>query len=107
MVVNVLSKYVVDRSSSVPVVGVFKCPFCPCVFSSQVDLDIHLDFLGRHGHVWAFRKLHSERASGVVKRVVFGHCFCGVKSGSKPKVVYEAVDSLILCSGCKHFREGK
>jgi hypothetical protein len=101
MVVDVLSKYVVDRSGSVSVVGVFKCSFCPCVFGSQVDLDIHLDAFGRHGHVWAFRKLHRERAVG---RVVFGYCLQGLKSSGKLKVVYSAMDSLILCPSCKHFR---
>jgi hypothetical protein len=105
-----VGKYVVEKGSGSVVVGVFKCPFCPCVFSCQADLDSHLAVLGAHGHVWDFRKLHSEpigyfnmRAMSV-KRVVFGHCFCGVKSGGKPKVVYEAVDSFILCPACRHFR---
>jgi hypothetical protein len=40
----------------------------------------------------------------LVKRVVLGFCDCGVKAGGKPKVVFEAVDSLILCSVCKHFK---
>lgn len=96
---GVLSRHVVEKGS-VSVGGVFKCSFCPCVFGSQVDLDSHLAVFGRHGHVWEFRKLHS---SGV-KRVVFGYCSCGVESGHKPKKVYEAIDSFILCPSCRHFR---
>lgn len=102
MEVGVVGKYVVEKGS-VSVVGVFKCPFCPCVFSSQADLDGHLAVFGSRSHVWKFRKLHAS--FGRVERVVFGYCFCGVKSGGKPKVVYEAVDSLILCPACRHFRE--
>lgn len=41
----------------------------------------------------------------LVKRVVLGFCDCGVKSGGKPKVVFEAVDSLILCFACRHFKK--
>jgi hypothetical protein len=99
-----VSRYVVEKDSR-SVVGVFKCPFCPCVFSSQADLDSHLAVFGRGGHVWKFRKSHSRSAFGVSGRVVFGYCFCGVKSGAKPKPVYEVVDSFILCSACRHFRE--
>lgn len=36
-------------------------------------------------------------------RVVFGRCFCGVKGKGRGKVVFEAVDSLILCPSCRHF----
>jgi hypothetical protein len=88
---------------SVVAVGLFRCPFCPCVFSCQVDLDSHLAVLGRRAHVRDFQKLHSSFDG--VKRVIFGYCLCGVKSGSKAKNVFEAIDSFVLCPGCRYFRE--
>jgi hypothetical protein len=30
--------------------GLFQCPFCPCVFSSQHDLDSHLKAFGNVPH---------------------------------------------------------
>lgn len=30
---------------------VFQCPFCPCVFFSQVDLDLHLKAFGNVPHL--------------------------------------------------------
>lgn len=37
---------------------VFRCPFCPCVFSSQVDLDLHLKAFGSVPHLCLFRGVH-------------------------------------------------
>ena len=45
MEVGVLSKCVVEKGS-VSVVGVFKCSFCPCVFSSEADLALHMVAFG-------------------------------------------------------------
>ena len=102
-----MSKYVAEKGS-VSDVSIFRCSFCWCEFSSQFDLDSHLAVFGKRNHVWALRKLHSSlyRSAfvGVVRRKVYGYCFCGVKSGDKPKLVYEAVDSFILCPACRHFR---
>ena len=28
----------------------FKCPYCPCMFSSQQDLDLHLKRFGNYAH---------------------------------------------------------
>ena len=39
---------------------ILKCSFCPCEFSCQVDLDIHLDVFGRRDHLLEFRKLHES-----------------------------------------------
>ena len=54
-----------------------KCPFCPCEFSCQVDLDIHLAAWGKRGHRLKFQKLHDddendyERLHGGADRVVW------------------------------------
>jgi hypothetical protein len=39
---------------------ILKCPFCPCEFCSQVDLDRHLDSFGRVDHLLAFERLHES-----------------------------------------------
>jgi hypothetical protein len=103
MVVGVVSKYVAEKGS-VSDVSIFRCSFCWCEFSSQFDLDSHLAVFGKRNHAEALRKLHRSVYVGVVRRKVYGYCFCGVKSGDKPKLVYEAVDSLVLCPACRHFR---
>jgi hypothetical protein len=37
---------------------VFRCLFCPCVFSSQVDLDLHLKAFGAVPHLCLWRGVH-------------------------------------------------
>lgn len=45
-----------DSSSS----RVFKCSGCPCVFSSEADLNCHLAFFGRRSHRKQFRLFHKR-----------------------------------------------
>lgn len=33
----------------------FRCRFCPCVFCSQADLDLHLRAFGDNSHIRAWR----------------------------------------------------
>jgi len=42
----------------------FKCPFCPCVFSTAVDLNLHLGVFGRDevSHRDIFCSVHSDEA---------------------------------------------
>lgn len=42
----------------------FKCPFCPCVFSTAVDLNLHLERFGRDevSHYDIFCSVHSDEA---------------------------------------------
>lgn len=37
---------------------VFPCPFCPCVFSSRSDLDLHLKAFGNFLHLRLWRCVH-------------------------------------------------
>lgn len=43
---------VMDSGSSVC------CPFCPCLFSSQFDLDLHLKVFGNSNHFRLWRCVH-------------------------------------------------
>jgi len=36
----------------------FRCPFCPCVFSSQHDLDLHLKAFDAVPHLRLWRCIH-------------------------------------------------
>lgn len=47
-----------SSDSSVPLE--FKCPFCPCVFSSQVDLDLHLVAFDNIPHLAVWRFAHKQ-----------------------------------------------
>jgi hypothetical protein len=38
----------------------FRCPFCPCVFSSQYDLDLHLKAFGAIPHLDLWRSIHIQ-----------------------------------------------
>jgi len=44
--------------SSVPLE--FICPFCPCRFFSQVDLDLHLVAFGNIPHLAVWRSAHAQ-----------------------------------------------
>ena len=72
----------------------FRCEFCPCVFASQVDLDSHLKTFGSVPHLRLWERIHSE-----VLRVRVGWC----TRGGKRRMIFDAVDSRILCCGCRHF----
>ena len=100
MEVGVLSKCAVEKGS-VSVVGVFKCSFCPCVFSSDEDLGLHMVAFGsvEVEHVRRFGVVHQVFEGGI-KRVVVGCC---VSSG-KRRPVFDAMDSRVLCRGCRYFR---
>jgi hypothetical protein len=37
---------------------IFKCPYCPCMFSSQQDLDSHLKRFGNYDHLDLWRCVH-------------------------------------------------
>ena len=45
----------------------FKCPFCPCVFSTKSDFQKHMDCFGsgKAEHIESFRRVHNriERSS--------------------------------------------
>jgi hypothetical protein len=54
----------------------FSCPFCSCVFSSQVDLDLHLDAFGRVPHLRLWRYVHAFLdVYGSYTNVNAGKCF--------------------------------
>jgi len=72
----------------------FRCGFCPCVFASQVDLDLHLKAFGSVPHFRLWERTHFE---SLRRRV--GWC---IRSG-KRRPVFDAMDSRILCCGCCHF----
>ena len=36
----------------------FRCPFCPCVFCTQVDLDLHLKAFGNVPHLRLWQCVH-------------------------------------------------
>lgn len=38
--------------------GFFQCPFCPCLFFSQYNLDCHLEAFGRKEHLRLWRCSH-------------------------------------------------
>jgi hypothetical protein len=46
----------------------FCCSFCPCVFSSQVDLDLHLKAFGSVSHLRLWRSVHFHLEVGVDNR---------------------------------------
>lgn len=54
--------------------GFLKCPFCPCMFCTREDLDLHLARFGSNVvlHEREFRRVHreAERNVGGVDRVV-------------------------------------
>ena len=41
-----------------------KCPFCPCMFVSEVDYGLHLKALGNHD-LEVFRRLHNRVDDGL------------------------------------------
>ena len=51
---------------------VYKCPFCSCVFSSFLDLELHLNSFGRvgsfHREVWRLELLRRGVAYGELVR---------------------------------------
>lgn len=56
----------------------YECPFCSCVFSSEYDLNLHLDCFGRNAvlHGRNFRRVHLDvemtlsREHGGVDRII-------------------------------------
>lgn len=38
--------------------SLFKCPFCPCVFASRSDLDLHVKAFGDAHHLQRWRCVH-------------------------------------------------
>ena len=73
----------------------FRCEFCPCVFASQVDLDLHLKAFGSVPHLRLWERTHF----GSLRRRV-GWCV----RGGKRRSVFDAMDSCILCCGCRYFK---
>jgi len=45
----------------------FSCPFCSCVFCSELDLERHLEVFGRNEaeHLRRMKRVHCEVESGV------------------------------------------
>jgi len=48
----------VSRESSPSVDNSFKCPYCPCMFFCQSDLDVHLKAFGDASHLRLWRCVH-------------------------------------------------
>lgn len=44
----------------------FKCPFCPCIFLTQADLQKHLDCMGdrKEEHLDCYRRTHGRIEHG-------------------------------------------
>jgi uncharacterized C2H2 Zn-finger protein len=44
----------------------YKCPHCPCIFSTQADLQKHLTIFGekKEQHEYEYRKMHARLEHG-------------------------------------------
>lgn len=76
----------------------FKCQFCPCVFLSQEDLDVHMLAFGSDGvaHNRMFVFLSQE-----FKPFEYGYIgYCWLRR----KPVANTIINCILCSGCTHLK---
>lgn len=50
-----------------------RCPFCPCVFVSQSDLDLHLETFGNYEHTELWRCVHIVSEADGYDAGVDGH----------------------------------
>lgn len=80
---------------SVSVDGVYSCPYCPCLFFSQFDLDSHLTAFGREDHERLWRCEHILLEEDGFNAGVDGHG----DWGSRKRLGYRKI-----VKGCRDWR---